>query len=127
MGLAAGRTGAIDTTWGIWLDFCASLHQDAYLREDRDPIPLLRLFAHRYRAGVLSPSGAAVRSQTVEGALRAIGQTLATLGRDDPRPLPSGCLDSCLQRQLKAYQKQDPPPSRVKPIPLPIIAQATHL
>jgi hypothetical protein len=63
----------------------------------------------------------------VEGALRAVGQTLAALGCPDPRLLPSGKLDLRLSRQLKAYAKKDPPPARVKPIPLPIIAQAAHL
>jgi hypothetical protein len=92
-----------------------------------DPIPLLRLFARRYRTGIIAPSGSPVRSRTVEGALRAIGQTLASLGCDDPRLQPSGKLDLRLQRQLKAYQKQDPPPNRVKPIPFPIIAHAAHL
>ena len=63
----------------------------------------------------------------MENALRAIGQTLASLGRDDPRLLPSGKLDLRLQRQLKAYSKQDPSPARVKPIPFAIIAHAAHL
>jgi hypothetical protein len=63
----------------------------------------------------------------VENALRAIGQTLATLGLPDPRLMQNGKLDLRLQRQLKAYKKQDPPPTRVKPIPLPIIAHAAHL
>jgi hypothetical protein len=57
----------------------------------------------------------------VEGALRAMGQTMATLGFLDPRLQPSGKLDLRLQRQLQAYAKQDPPPTRVKPIPLQIL------
>jgi len=92
-----------------------------------DPIPLLRLFAHRYRLGTLAPSGARVRSRTVENALRAVGQTVATLGSPDPRLQPSGRLDLRLHRLLKAYSKEDDPPSRVKPIPLPIIAHAVTI
>jgi hypothetical protein len=57
----------------------------------------------------------------VEAALRAVGQTIATLGHRDPRLQPSGKLDIRLQRQLQAYSKDDPPPARVKPIPLQII------
>jgi hypothetical protein len=71
----------------------------------------------------VAPSGSPVKSRTVEGALRAIGQTMATLGSPDPRLQPSGKLDLRLSRQLTAYKKQDPAPTRVKPIPLPIIAQ----
>jgi len=57
----------------------------------------------------------------VEAALRAVGQTFSTLGYQDPRLQLSGKLDIRLQRQLQAYSKEDPPPSRVKPIPLQII------
>jgi hypothetical protein len=60
----------------------------------------------------------------VEGAVRAVGQTVATLGSPDPRLQPSGKLDLRLQRLLKAYAKEDDPPMRVKPIPLPVIAHA---
>jgi hypothetical protein len=63
----------------------------------------------------------------VEDALRAVGQAFATLGRPDPRLQPSGKLDFRLSRQLTAYKKEDPPPTRVKPIPFPIIAQAAHM
>ncbi len=56
-------------------------------------------------------------------ALRAIGQTLAGLGPADPRLQPSGKLEFCLGRQLAAYNKQDPPPTRVKPIPIDILWQ----
>jgi hypothetical protein len=126
LGIASSRSTAINNTWTIWQSFCSALNQDPYLNTD-DPIPLLRLFARRYRLGTIAPSGAPVRSRTVEGALRAYGQTLATLGCNDPRLLPSGKLDLRLSRQHKAYSKQDPPPRRVKPIPLPIIAHAAHL
>jgi hypothetical protein len=51
----------------------------------------------------------------------------ATLGSIDPRLQASGWLDHRLSRQLSAYKKQDPPPTRVKPIPFPIIAQTANL
>lgn len=63
----------------------------------------------------------------MEDAVRAVGQTLASLGRLDPRLQPSGKLDLRLRRQLKAYSRIDPPPHRVKPIPLPIITHAAQL
>jgi hypothetical protein len=126
-GIAHSRRNSIGTTWDIWETFCAQLHCDPYLAGIDDPIPLLQIFAHRYRIGTVAPSGASVRSRTVEGALRAVGQTLASLGSDDPRVTANGKLDLRLTRQLAAYKKQDPPPTRVKPIPFPILAQTAAL
>ncbi len=53
-----------------------------------------------------------------------MGQTLALMGHPDPRLQPSGKLDLRLNRQLSAYKKDDPPPHRVKPVPLPVIMHA---
>jgi hypothetical protein len=125
-GISATRANSQATAWDIWSQFCLALAQSPTLGDIEDPVPLLRLFAHRYRSGALAPSGAQVKSRTVEGALRAVGQTLASLGLPDPRLQLSGKLDLRLQRQLKAYDKQDDPPTRVKPIPLHVIALAVH-
>jgi hypothetical protein len=84
-------------------------------------MPLLQIFASRYRVGTLSPSRTAVKSRTVEGALRSVGQTIATLGYRDPRLQPPGKLDIRLLQQLQAYSKEDPAPTRVKPIPLQVL------
>jgi hypothetical protein len=126
-GVTAGRQHSTDTTWDIWQHFCESLHYDPFLTAIHDPIPLLQIFAHRYSTGILAPSGSPVRSRTVEAALRAVGQTLATLGNRDPRLQPSGKLDLRLSRQLSVYKKLEPPPSRVKPIPFHIIARTAEL
>lgn len=47
------------------------------------------------------------------------------LGKADPRTL-TGCstIDPRLARQLRGYHNQDPPPGRLKPIPLPILHAA---
>jgi len=127
LGISYSRRGANETSWDVWCTFCQDLHIDPFLSQLDDPIPLLQIFAHRYRDGTVAPSGAAVRSRTVEGALRAVGQAFSSLGCMDPRLLSSGKLDLRLQRQLTAYKKQDPPPSRVKPIPFPLIAQTAKL
>jgi hypothetical protein len=126
-GIAVSRSNANDTTWDIREQFCFQLHFDPTLADISDPIPLLQLFAHRYRTGALAPSGSTVRSRTVQGALRAVGQAFATLGNHNPRLLQSGKLDLPLSIQLSAYKKQDPPPTRVKPIPFPILAQTAAL
>jgi hypothetical protein len=59
--------------------------------------------------------------------IRAVGQTFASLGCADPRLQASGKLDLRLSRLLSLYKKQDPPPTRVKPVPLPIVVHAAHL
>jgi hypothetical protein len=64
------------------------------------------------------------RSRTVEGTLRSVGQTFASVGAADPRLTLQGKMDFRLQRQLACYySKQDPPPDRVKPVPIAIIRQ----
>jgi hypothetical protein len=90
-------TNANDIVWKLWCEFCFALNQDKFLSTNRDPIPLLQLFAHRYRVGTIAPSGSPVHCRMVEGALHAIGQTFATLGQVDPGLLPSGKLDLHLQ------------------------------
>jgi len=126
-GIHSSRRSANDTTWALWEDFCVGLYIDPELVGIEDPIPLFQLFGQRYRHGIIAPSGSAVRSRTVEGALRAVGQAFSTLGSLDPRLTANGKLDIRLSRQLSAYKKEDPPPHRVKPIPLPIIGYAADM
>jgi hypothetical protein len=57
----------------------------------------------------------------VEDAVRGIGQTFASVGAADPRLNSVGAIDLRIQRELSCYSKQDPPPNRVKPIPVPIL------
>jgi hypothetical protein len=119
--ISTGQQTSADTSWSIWTEFCHSLSCDPFLDNIQDPLPLLQIFAERYRVGTLAPSQLKVRSRTVEGALRAVGQTFAALGRPDPRLQPSGKLDFRLSRELQGYSKADPPPHRVKPIPLQVL------
>lgn len=94
---------------------------DPSLQEHADPIPFLQVFALRYRNGTIAPRGKAVRARTVEDALRSVGQTRALMGSSDLRLNSTGKIDFRLQRQISCYKKQDPPPNRVKPIPVPIL------
>ena len=122
LGICVSRANATTSTWDLWCHFCSSLGiADPTLQHLHDPIPVLQLFAHRYRLGIISPSKTPVRGRTVGDAVRAVGQTLAGLGRPDPRLQPSGKLEFRLSRQLASYNKSDPPPARVKPIPVTIL------
>jgi hypothetical protein len=48
-------------------------------------------------------------------------QTLAGMGSPDPLNTLQGKLDFRLKKMLACYSKEDPPPNRVKPIPVPIL------
>jgi hypothetical protein len=120
-GVHRSRATSSDTHWSTWVQFCADLQVDPTLADVRDPVPVLQVFALRYRTGTCSPSKLPVRSRTVEDALRSVGQTFACLGSPDPRLSSPGHVDHRLKRMLQAFHKQDPPPHRVKPLPLPII------
>lgn len=43
------------------------------------------------------------------------------MGAKDPRKDSTGAIDHRIQRQLRAWSKDDPAPSRVKPIPISIL------
>jgi hypothetical protein len=122
-GVVSSRSDAALRTWRLWVSFCVSLDLDPGLANIPDPVPFLQVFVQRYRDGRIAPSSRAVRARTVEDAARHIGQTFAGMGAPDPRLNTFGRLDFRIQRQLSGYHKTDPPPSRVKPIPLAIIYQ----
>jgi len=119
--ISVGTAGSTNMSWSLWVEFCHSLCCDPFLDSIPDPIPLLQIFTERYRVGTIAPSKSKVRSRTVEGALCAVGQTFASLGRPDPRLQPSGKLNLRLHRQFQGYSNEDPPPHRVKPVPLQIL------
>jgi hypothetical protein len=43
------------------------------------------------------------------------------LGSEDPRKNSQGNIDFRIQRQLRSYSREDPPPDRVKPVPVTVI------
>jgi hypothetical protein len=91
----------------------------------------LAAFAHEVRTGKITPSGKPCRLGNLETALRAIGQTIALLGPNhhDPRLQPSGKLMFALKQQFQSYEKEDPPPTCVEPLPVKLIklaVQACH-
>jgi hypothetical protein len=118
-----GRTKLAISSWRAWTDFCHSLHVDPNLREIEDPVSLLQIFAHRRRNGTLTPGGRPVRSRSVEDTVRTIAQTFCRVGAPDPRLDTNHAIDFRLQRQLRSYSKEDPPPTRVKPLPVSVITQ----
>jgi len=120
-GVVSSRAAAAEAHWTRWCKYCQELGLDPTLQKFQDPIPFIQVFMYRYRTGVIAPRNKGVRSRTVEDAARAVGQTFSSVGSPDPRLNSSGKIDFRIQRQLSCYTKQDPPPNRVKPIPVPIL------
>ena len=120
-GVTIARTKTGDAHWRRWTTFCHGLAVDPLLTDVPDAISLLQVFAYRYRSGTLPSQRQPVRARTVEDALRGVAQTLTGLGYPDPRHTAHGKLDFRLQRMFAAFGKQDPPPIRVKPVPVQVI------
>jgi hypothetical protein len=127
-GIVSAHADANDSTWHLWTKFCLNLAVDPALQTNvADPVHLLLVFAHCYRNGTIAPCGRPVKSHTVEGAIRAVGQTLAGLGAPDPQLTPAGKHEFRLGSLFAAYAKKDDPPSRVKPVPIQVIQHALTL
>lgn len=120
-GISSGRAKSTNTAWLQWTKFCTELAIDPLLETIENPIPILQVFATRVRTGVLAAAGAPVRARTAEDYLRFIGQTFQGVGSPDPRLNTFGKVDFRLSRMISAWKKQDPPPHRVKPVPIRVI------
>jgi len=120
-GVVPSRSQASSNHWILWQEFCDDLQLDSTLVSYDDPVPILQVFAYLFRNGFINASGRKVRARTVEDIVRSIGQAFAAVGARDPRLNSLGKMDFRLNRMWKAYKKQDPPPNRVKPIPVPIL------
>jgi hypothetical protein len=123
-GVIPSRSTNSHKDWEVGTIFCVSLHQDPLLLYVNDKIKFLQVFAHRVRIGKLARNASKkpVRSRTVEDYLRSVGQDFTSVGGLDPRhQLGTTLTDFRLYRQLRCYSKQDPPPSRVKPLPLGVL------
>ena len=127
--VSVGRVKSKDSTWLVWEAYCEDMGADPLLSDRQDALPLLQVFAVRYRSGELAKNKGknAVRSGSVEDALRAIGQTIASVGIPDPRLLPSGKLIPGLSNQIKTYKREDPASQRVKPVTILIIQTVLEL
>ena len=120
-GIAASRCRTDATNWRIWATFCADLGIPTDLQGIDDPIPVLQIFAIRVRSGVLAAAGKKVKKRQVEQYLRSVGQIFACVGAKDPRLDNMGKVDFRLRRQLTCYEKEDPPPTRVRPVPITLL------
>jgi hypothetical protein len=129
-GVVPSRSAAAREDWIVWSAFCVSIRQDPLLFHLADKIKILQVFAHRVRIGTLARNSGnkPVRARTVENYLRSVGQGFASVGAPDPRhQVGTNLTDFRLYRQLRCYAKQDPPSTRVKPLPLAILHNVREL
>jgi hypothetical protein len=121
-GVVPSHTTKADHTWKLWMEFCNTHSVNPWFHTSTDPLPFLQVLGPRYRKGKLSPANQPVRAGIMADALRMMGQAYQQLGSRDFRiDKFTGKLDFRLQRQLKAYEKQDSAPTRVKPVPLQLV------
>ena len=120
-GLSTSRAYAADGHWTKWANFFSRVPLNPLLIGYKDPVPILNIFARDYRTGDITPTSSPVRSRTAEDAVRLIGQVLAALGLADPRYGKDGKIDIRLRFQIRYYTNQDPPPNRVKPVPIIVL------
>jgi hypothetical protein len=95
-GVSASRCRADITAWGKWNAFTAWLGVSADLSDVYDPIPILQIFAHRVRSGILAAKGQPIKKRSVEQYLRSVGQIFSSVGGQDPRLYQLGKLKFCL-------------------------------
>ena len=120
-GLSVGRATAADGHWTKCAHFCARVALDPLPVAYKDHVPILKAFDKDYRTGNISPNIRAVKSRAVEDVVRSIGQAIAALGAKDPRIMSKGKIYGRLKLQFRCYSRQDPPPSRVKHIPVQVL------
>ena len=132
-GVSAGRAKSADTVWNQWESYCVGMGIDPFLETFTDKVPILQVFAQRVRIGELASNGNPIRARSTEDYVRHVAQTFQSVGAPDPRLNSNNNIDFRLQRMIAAWKKQDPPPNRVKPIPMQVlrqlatVAQQSHL
>ena len=126
-GVSSGRASSTDTHWTIWENFALELALDPYLETVSHKIPILQVFSHRVRTSKLAYNGNPIRTRSAEDYLRSVAQTFLGMGADDPRLNSAGDIDFRLKRMIAAWKKKDPPPNRVKPVPVQVIRRISVL
>jgi hypothetical protein len=127
-GRSKGRSSSQITYERIWLKFCKQHQLDPLLAHESHPTAWFQAFAEQIRVGRISASGKPVRSKTVADAIQLVAQTFSFVDAPDPRMLTgTQTIHPHLKLQLKGYEKDDPSPGRVKPIPLPILHHAAAI
>ena len=97
------------------------MHIPTDLQGIRYKIPFLQIFAYKVRTCVLAANHKPIKKRSVEQYIRSVGQIFAAMGAPDPRLNNMGAINFRLGRQLATYEKEDPAPGRVRPLPVFIL------
>ena len=115
-------------TWARWCAYCAAFSVNPTLYELEDCITYMQVYIQQYRTGHLAPRGRPVGARTPEEAIQFVSQTLQKLGLGDKRIGPdTNKINSCLSDMWKHWKKNNPPPLRVKPLPLAVPHKAKEI
>jgi hypothetical protein len=109
LGVTAKHARAADAHWGRWEKFCLVHTIDPFLQNCDEPIPIIQVFAQQYRDGREAPMQKAVRSGTVEDAVRAVGQAFIQLGARTSGKMLSAPLTSVSRGNFAATARKTPP------------------
>ena len=105
-GVVPSITRADERCFRKWEIFCREHNINTFLDKVRDPVPFLQMFTRRVRSGLLAHNGEPVRSRTAESYLRAVGQTFANVGIDDPASTSTGALTTGSNDSYESGQNQ---------------------
>ena len=123
------RSRRKDGHWRVWEEYCADLGVDPYLSDTQQHtrVSLLQVFASRLRDGSLAPSNHGLRAGTVADYLRTVGEEVSMVGtHSDPRFDQTGQPVLVLRQQQRSFHREDPPPEKVKPIPVQLLRHAVQ-
>ena len=128
-GLSAKQAADKDSHWKQWEAFISQLHGvDPYLNciEPHLHVSFLQVFAHRLRHGRLTTSRRPVQSPRVQAYLRTIAEEIrvGSKWRQDPRFGDGPHMHLDLAHLQRSYSKADPPPEKVKPVPITLLQHA---
>jgi hypothetical protein len=128
-GVVPKRSKAKDGHWTVWETFIADLPGvDPYLTglSKRTKLSLLQVFARRLRSGAIAPRSHSLRGGSVADYVRTVGAEIALMDDEDgdPRMSAPGVLHPRIENLQRSYNKADPPPDKVKPIPMGLIEHA---
>jgi len=120
-GVSSGRARGTVSHWSKWEEFCHDMGLDPFLEAFCDKVPIPQVFLVLVRTGRLATNKDPVRARTSEDYLRSVAQMHLSVGKGDPRANSVGDIDFQIQRMIAAWKKADPPPTRVKPIPVAVL------
>ena len=120
-GIASSRSRADATNWRIWATFCADLGIPTDLQGIDDPIPVLQTSQSAFDLASWQQRAKRLRNAKWSNTSAPSARSSPAWGATDPRLDRMGKVDFRLRRQLTCYEKEDPPPTRVRPVPITLL------